>query len=132
MKIINCLIVDDEPMNLFLMRENLSGLVNNIFEAKNGVEAIKVLHKEKVDCVFTDINMPILNGIELTKYIRNTSQAKLNQIPIVAVSAFYHGDILDDIYEVGFTHWIQKPYDHKDILMIIKLVEEKQMQSVNR
>lgn len=56
----------------------------DIFEAANGFEALRVLPREKVDLVITDINMPDINGLELVAFIRGNSNYK--DTPLIIVS----------------------------------------------
>ena len=69
---LNILIVDDSAM-MRAMIKRVTGLcgvpIGNIFEAGNGREAIAVLEREKVDALFTDINMPVMTGTELLREI---------------------------------------------------------------
>jgi two-component system chemotaxis response regulator CheY len=69
---LNILIVDDSAM-MRAMIKRVTGLcgvaIGNVFEAGNGREAIAVLEREKVDALFTDINMPVMTGTELLRAI---------------------------------------------------------------
>ena len=68
------LIVDDIIMNRMLLKEITSEFVRNIREAENGEQAIEILKKEKIDLIFMDIEMPVMNGLETTRYIRNNME----------------------------------------------------------
>lgn len=66
----NVLIVDDSAMMRTLIKRVTAMVdvpIGTIFEAANGREALDVLEHQPVDCVFTDINMPVMNGAELLK-----------------------------------------------------------------
>jgi len=69
---LNILIVDDSAM-MRAMIKRVTGLcgvaIGTIFEAGNGREAIAVLEREKVDALFTDINMPVMTGTELLRAV---------------------------------------------------------------
>jgi CheY-like chemotaxis protein len=56
-----------------------------MFEASNGIEALEILKTEKIDLVFTDLNMPEMDGEKLL--IRIKSSPSLNEIPVVIVSS---------------------------------------------
>lgn len=74
---LNILIVDDSAtMRAMLKRvTGLSGVsVGEIFEACNGRDAIAVLEREHVDALFTDINMPVMTGIEMLRLIANDAR----------------------------------------------------------
>ena len=66
---INCLIVDDEPIAREGMKEYISQVdyLYLVAECKSGAEAAGLLHKNKIDLVFLDIQMPSLTGIEFMK-----------------------------------------------------------------
>jgi two-component system chemotaxis response regulator CheY len=69
---LNILIVDDSAMMRALIRR-VAGLsdvaIGNVYEAANGREAIELLETHQVDCIFTDINMPVMTGPELLREI---------------------------------------------------------------
>lgn len=74
---LNILIVDDSAMMRALIRR-VAGLsevpIANVYEAANGREAIDLLEAHQVDCVFTDINMPVMTGPELLRAIEEREQ----------------------------------------------------------
>lgn len=86
MKKLNVLVVDDDFINLKLMETMLKKNENvaNIYEAKNGVEAIDILKKEHIDLILLDIIMPVMDGIEMLKIIK--SDNNLSSIPVVVLS----------------------------------------------
>lgn len=55
-----------------------------IVEAENGFEALRILPREKVDLVITDINMPDINGLELVKFVRSNPQYKTTPLLIIS------------------------------------------------
>lgn len=82
------LIVDDSSTARSIIRRTLeiSGMEElEIGEASNGVEALEILKASKYDLVFTDLNMPDMNGEQLLKRIK--SSPKLNDIPVVVISS---------------------------------------------
>lgn len=82
------LIVDDSTMARALIKRSLEicGFENlEISEASNGMEALGILKKKSFDLVFSDLNMPVLDGEGLLKRIK--SSPKLNHIPVVIISS---------------------------------------------
>ena len=82
------LIVDDSSTARSIIRRTLeiSGFEElEIGEASNGEEALQVLKENKYDLVFTDLNMPNMDGEQLLKRIK--SSPKLNDIPVVVISS---------------------------------------------
>jgi len=70
---INCIIIDDEPLAIRLLENHISKIegLKIIATAKNAVEAYKILQLQPVDLMFLDIHMPDLNGIEFLKSLRH-------------------------------------------------------------
>ncbi|VAX38151.1 hypothetical protein MNBD_UNCLBAC01-576 [hydrothermal vent metagenome] len=78
-----------------------------IFEATNGVEALEVLHKEKVDIVFTDIVMPVMDGFELCEEIRKSNH--FFNLPIVVLSTHCDTNYIVKALRQGADDYIPKP-----------------------
>ncbi len=114
-----CLIVDDIFMNRLLLKEIVKGLCPIIFEADNGKTAIELLQTKKIDLVFMDIEMPIMNGLETTKYIRNRLPYPLNELPVIAITAYNPEDFFDDYKNAGFSQLLTKPYSFIKIQKVI-------------
>jgi len=116
----NCLIVDDIYMNRFLLKEIVGGLCHTITEADNGQKAIDILQSKKIDIVFMDIEMPVMNGLETTKFIRNRLPSPLCNLPIIAITAYNPEDFFDDYKDAGFSHMLTKPYSFNKIQKIVR------------
>jgi DNA-binding LytR/AlgR family response regulator len=107
MKKISCLIVDDEPLALKL----LEGYVNKTpflelrGQCTNAVDALVVLNNEKIDLVFLDIQMPDLNGLELSRKISNTTR-------IIFTTAFEEYAL--EGYKVEALDYLLKPFNYDD------------------
>ncbi len=65
--------------------------------------------------IFMDIEMPVMNGIETTQYIRNEMSSPLNAIPIIALTAHNPELFFDDYSDVGFDELVTKPYSVEKI-----------------
>lgn len=121
MKKCNILIVDDILMNRILLKELLQQIPCEIKEAKNGIEAIDILKTSKIDIVFMDIEMPKMNGLETTEFIRNELPSSLNNVPIIALTAHNPNDFFEDFSSVGFNDLLTKPYSFEKVIDAIKL-----------
>lgn len=115
------LIVDDIFVNRLLLKEVIKSICGQCFEAQNGKEAIAILQKEKVDVIFMDIEMPVMNGLETTKYIRNNMPSPIRYTPIIALTAHNPANFFEDFHDAGFDHLMTKPYS---IDKIAKAIEE--------
>lgn len=119
----NILIVDDILMNRILLKEIVFELCNVIIEAENGKEAIDILKKENIDIVLMDIEMPVMNGLETTEYIRNQMPSPKDALPIIALTAHNPNDFFDSYHNAGFNHLLTKPYSFEKIKEIIRSYE---------
>ena len=81
------LIVDDIIMNRILIKEILIEFFCEVSEARNGKEAIEKLKTDHFDLLMIDIEMPIMNGLETTDYIRNKMKNEAEDLPIIAITA---------------------------------------------
>lgn len=114
------LLVDDEPMQIKLAQETLKKFPYSIRTAKNGLEALDLLQEENFDLVLTDIQMPVLDGIEFIKKIR--ALKRFETIPVIALSG--NGKLEDSDYKnLGFTGNLKKPYKPDHLIAIINDVE---------
>ena len=70
------LAVEDEPEYLEMLKMVMDSIGHSIVIAKNGVDAIRMLEKEKIDVIMSDVAMPSMNGIEFHKQLREREQYK--------------------------------------------------------
>ena len=112
---INVLLVDDEPLvldcNAMCLKKQF-----NIFKASNGLEAWNILKTQEIHCLVTDVNMPVMNGIEL---IEKNREANYNIRTIVA-SGSDDPNISERISELEVDAYLPKPYQVEDLQEIIK------------
>ena len=114
------LIVEDNKTNQMLMCMILkkSSLKYNI--ANNGQEALDMFNNNSYSIILMDENMPIMNGIEAVKHIREIEKnKKLPAIPIVAVTANALDSDKKRFLEAGMNDYISKPYKEKDIIDVL-------------
>jgi CheY-like chemotaxis protein/two-component sensor histidine kinase len=117
-KNIKILLVEDDQTNMLLNKYILEKNGAIVFEAKNGIEAIKFIEKNEVDIILMDIQMPEMNGLEASYYIKN--QIKSN-IPIIGLSANYSIKDIKKGKENGFSDFCLKPID--DYKITKKIIE---------
>ena len=109
------LVVDDIFTNRYLLSELIKMTGNEAILSENGEEAIEILKNEEIHMVFMDIEMPVMNGIETTNYIRNELPPPLNVIPVIALTAHNPELFFEDYSDVGFDELITKPYSVEKI-----------------
>ncbi|RLD61479.1 MAG: response regulator [Bacteroidetes bacterium] len=115
----NILIVDDIFVNRLLLSEIIKKIGYNFTEAKNGKEAVDFLKTKDYDMVLMDIEMPVMNGLETTRFIRDKFEEPKNNIPIVAITAYNPSDFFDEFKSAGFDGLITKPYLRGKISKVI-------------
>jgi len=104
------LIVDDIFTNRLLLAEVLRSMDIEFDEVENGREAIDAFEKTHYDLILMDIEMPVMNGLETTKYIREEMLYPKNRVMIVALTAHNPQLFFDDFQDVGFDKLLTKPY----------------------
>jgi CheY-like chemotaxis protein len=82
------LIAEDNEDNRFIMKMLLEMRGYRVLTAANGVEAIASAESERPDLILMDLRMPVLNGLATTRQLRQHADARLRQIPVIALSAY--------------------------------------------
>jgi CheY-like chemotaxis protein len=102
------LIVEDDPTNRRLAQKMLEKYFPNctINTANNGLEAIDIFKKEDSDLILMDIYMPVMNGYESAKQIRQAS----SEVRIIALTASIGDDDKYKCFEAGMDAYLMKPY----------------------
>lgn len=116
-KDIKVLVVEDFKLNQLLMRIILDNFKFKHDIANNGKIAIEKLQTNSYDIILMDLQMPIMNGFETTKYIRNEMNL---QIPIIALTADVITVDLEKCKSIGMNDYITKPLDER--LLYSKIV----------
>ena len=114
------LIVDDIFTNRLLLVEILRQLEIDYDQATNGREAIDAIQKRDYSLVLMDIEMPVMNGLETTLYIRKKMTSPKNRTPIVALTAHNPKLFFEDFKEVGFDQLLTKPYNIEKLSALIE------------
>ena len=107
------LCVEDNPYTLEQLNILLKDDVKEIYLAKDGAKGLEIFNTKRPDIVLTDINLPVINGLDLAKKIKNISK---NKVPIVILSALDDKDTLMTSINIGVSYFIPKPLD-VDILL---------------
>ena len=116
------LIVDDDTFNIVSMELALSKFQSKTERAFNGSEAIEKILSTKFDLVLMDCNMPVLNGWEATKKIKElVQQGKIDDIPIIACTAYEDLESIEKCKEAGMSYIINKPITNDKLKKILKM-----------
>jgi len=113
------LIVEDSPTMRQLISFALKRLRGiNIVEANDGVDGLKKMSSESFDLVFTDINMPVMDGLKLVSLVRNDQNFK--HIPIVIITTEGAQEDMERALALGANDYITKPIQPNRILDVTK------------
>lgn len=110
-KIENILLVEDNEINMEIMHSQLTSLNYNVDTAVNGKDALEKYQRKKYDVILTDIEMPEMNGYDLTAAIRRSAQDRKAAIPILAITSSEFDLNEQRAKSIGFTGYMLKPLD---------------------
>ena len=102
------LVVDDADFIRKLVSIILTLEGYTVLEAGNGKEALDILAKTWVDMIITDLNMPVMDGIELVSAMR--SEPAYKHIPVVMLTSEFLEFRKQQAFEAGINEWVPKPY----------------------
>ncbi len=110
--IYNCIIVDDEPLAIEVIKTHLQvlGIFHIVEECSNSVEAFNALQSEKIDLIFLDIQMPGLKG---TDFLKNL----INPPPVILTTAYR--DYAIEGYELNVVDYLLKPISYDRLLKAV-------------
>ncbi len=111
------LIADDEPQNRHLLIDMLSPYGFELHEAGNGQDCIEQSQRLKPDLILMDSKMPVMDGLEACKQIRNTAEIK--QINIIAISANAYPHHRQQCLDAGANDFLAKPIQLQQLLYMI-------------
>ena len=102
------LLVEDNQELLLLMNSLLSDKYN-VLTAINGEKAQRIIQKSSLDVVVTDVMMPVMDGIELTKWIKTNED--YSQLPVIMLTAKTQDEDRNEAYRAGADAYITKPFN---------------------
>ncbi|WP_443681559.1 ATP-binding protein [Phocaeicola plebeius] len=119
-------IIDDDRIQMHLTEamlhnaeEEVKGLKVETVCCEQPEELIEQLKNRTFDLVFTDIQMPAMNGFELLHHLRSQDFAQAQSIPVIAITA--RGDMNeDDFQQKGFAGMLQKPFNQSELKKVVK------------
>ncbi|HEY0209874.1 two-component system sensor histidine kinase RcsC [Acerihabitans sp.] len=102
---IRILVVDDHPINRRLLADQLESLGYQVITANDGVDALGTLQKQSVDIILTDVNMPNMDGYQLTRRLRGQGV----QLPVIGVTANALAEEKQRCLDAGMDSCLSKP-----------------------
>jgi DNA-binding LytR/AlgR family response regulator len=119
-----CLIVDDEPLSIKLIKTHLANLDDCIVvgEVRNAIHALNILERQQVELMFLDVNMPKINGIELLKSLQNPPK-------VIIISA--HKEYAIEGFNLDVIDYLLKPISFERFLRAINKFKHYKNDSVS-
>lgn len=114
------LAVDDSASMRQMVSFTLKGAGYSVIEAADGQDALQKAKQQTVDLVLSDVNMPVMDGIELVKNLRALPDYKFT--PILMLTTESAGDKKMEGKSAGATGWLVKPFNPDQLLATIKKV----------
>jgi len=118
------LVVDDNAFMRKLLKSMLAAVkVGDIQDASDGVGAFKMMKDGYApDVILTDAKMPVMSGLELTRWVRTTDEVARNDIPIILVTAFTESKVVIAARDAGVDEFLAKPVAAEDLLQRVERV----------
>jgi CheY-like chemotaxis protein len=107
------LVADDHPVNRLLLKQVLLNAWPHsvVLEAVDGQKALDVLREQVVDLVFMDMVMPIMDGIDATRLIRQDALDRIQQVPVLGLTANVNPLDLERFKSAGLSGVMLKPFE---------------------
>jgi CheY-like chemotaxis protein len=117
------LLAEDNPINAMLIRELLRRRGYIVTEATSGQAALALVERASFDTVITDIHMPGLDGIEMTRRIRQREQSLgIAKLPVIALTADAADTGKQSCLEAGMDGFLAKPVDPAELDTMLELI----------
>lgn len=119
---LNVLVVDDDKVNMEILKELFKYKKINIIEAYNGKEAldiIKNLEEDSIDIILMDMQMPVMDGCETAINIRSMQRKDMQNIPIIALTANAFSEDMQATSKAGMNAHITKPINYNILFRTI-------------
>jgi signal transduction histidine kinase len=113
---ISVLYVEDDMFALDLMTGMLRKSVKNLYLADNGSEGLELFRRHCPDVVLTDIRMPVMDGLEMSRLIKNDN----SNAQIIVTTAFSDTNYLLECIDIGVNQYVLKPVDKGKLLSTLK------------
>ena len=109
------LIVDDEPQILRMLRASFTVNGYDVVSAKNGLEGFTAFEQLQPDLIITDMSMPVMDGLSLTREIR-----RISKVPIIILSVRNMEPLKVDALDAGADDYVTKPFTMPELLARVR------------
>src|ERR1700677_3321655 len=120
MAALRLLVVEDDVASLELMEEVFSSLKADVRGVGESSKAAELVNRERFDGIFLDLEMPSMNGFDLSRWIRNSSWNR--STPIIIVTGRDDRQTMQRVFASGATFYLQKPVDRHKLTNLYRTV----------
>jgi len=111
------LIVEDNPQNMRLIEMTLRAKNYTLLEATDGEEALDIARTERPDLIIMDVRLPKMDGLEVTRKLRENPA--FSHTPIIGVTAYAMKGDKERVIEAGCDAYLSKPINTRELLGVI-------------
>lgn len=113
------LLVDDERTFLKSLSESLMNLFKDVrvVTAENGAEALRIMNSEPINFLITDLQMPVMNGFDLLKYVKRLYP----NLPVIIMTAYVSNEMMKELDCLGCLDVMEKPIEFD---LLVKKIKE--------
>ena len=112
------LVVEDQEDNMQILRDVLNSAGYEIVEATDGPKALSAMEDRRPDLILMDIQIPIIDGYEVTRRIK--ADPKTHSIPVIAVTSHALGEGEQKARSAGCDDFVAKPYSPRQLIAKIR------------
>lgn len=114
----NILIVDDSSLIRSVTSNAAREAGHNPIVAQNGQEGLNALAANEIDIIFSDVNMPVMGGIEMIKHVKANPSYKF--IPVIMLTTESNPELKAQGKALGVKAWMLKPFNKEKFFMALK------------
>ena len=119
------LLVVEDNIELLMLMSQLLSTKYHVEKATNGKEAMEIIQKEELDIIISDVMMPVMDGLELTKKIK--ADPNFQHLPVILLTAKTQEEDRAEALQIGADSYVTKPFKLSDLeLRINNIVENRQ------
>lgn len=113
------IVAEDSSVIQNLTKKILSLQNYSITVVKNGAQVLEKLQAESYDLILLDIHMPVMDGMECARKVRQLPKDKNGQIPIIAITGNANNYSLEEFKQVGINEYIPKPLNYDSLVELV-------------
>jgi putative nucleotidyltransferase with HDIG domain len=118
----NILVVDDDPEIVEILADLLGSLDYGVSSAANGALALELIAEQEFDLLLTDINMPVMDGMELIRRVNDMEKSPM----IIVITAYASMQSAIDAIKLGVYDYITKPFEFEIVANVVEKALERQ------